>query len=250
MIHKTYIETPENARQAVLMFHGICGTPHHFDFLLPLFDDSWAVYNILLSGHGGTVQDFSRANMQTWKAQVTEYLDLLSSQYDRILVVGHSMGTLLLQQVLSHYPKIIGAVMLNVPMYPQLHPKLIPVMLRAAFGQLRDDRPVDAFFQQASSIHLSKNLLLYLGWIPRFWELLRLCAQCRRTAVPLPVPTLVVFGSKDELVCLRSKKFFENDPSARTVIFENTGHFGFYPKDQDKLRTMVQQLLQEVCDRV
>ena len=66
-MHRSYIHQPEHARKAVLMIHGICSTPRHFDWLLPSFDDSWAVYNILLDGHGGSVQDFAHSSMEIWK---------------------------------------------------------------------------------------------------------------------------------------------------------------------------------------
>lgn len=225
MPHTSYIYEPKSARQAVLMIHGICGTPRHFDFLLGAFDQSWAVYNILLDGHGGSVQDFSRTSMKKWQSQTCAMLDMLSGKYDRILVVGHSMGTLLLMEAIPHYPKVCGCVLLNAPLYPRVHPKQLPRMLRLTSGKSRLDDPEEALFYRASSITMSKNLFLYLGWIPRYWELLQLCKACRQH-FHLGVPSLVYMGDKDELVSSRSEKFFRSDPHIHLRVLENTGHFG------------------------
>lgn len=242
MCHDTYIRQPEHARQAVLMLHGICGTPRHFDFLLPVFDSSWAIYNILLDGHGGGVQDFSRTSMKKWQAQTRRILDRLSSQFDRILVIGHSMGCLLLLQALPHYPKISGCLFLNIPMYPRLHPRLIPRLLRLSFGCCRPTDPEDRFIQKANGISLSKNLFLYLGWIPRFWELLHLCKHCR-DHFHLPIPSKIFLGDRDELVSLRSEAYFSTLPDSSLCIMQHTGHFGYSPETADLILASLGELL-------
>lgn len=224
MQHDAYIRKPENANRALLMIHGICGTPRHFDFLLPAFDQSWAVYNILLDGHGSSVQDFAHSSMEKWKAQTAAMLDLLSSRYDRILVIGHSMGSLLLLRQLPHYSKICGCVLFNPPMLPFVRPRMLPQALRLAFGKPKRS---DMQFLRDTSITLSRNLFSYLGWLPRYWELLTLCRQCRKRAAHVPVPSLVYFGTSDELVSIGSKRYFESDPLVQLSVLENTGHFGF-----------------------
>ena len=69
-MHRTYARIVPGAGTAVLMVHGIVGTPRHFDWLIPEFDETWSVYNILLDGHGGSVDDFAETSMKKWKEQV------------------------------------------------------------------------------------------------------------------------------------------------------------------------------------
>ena len=242
MVHDSYISRPQQTRQAVLMIHGICGTPRHFDFLISAFHTDWAIYNILLDGHGGTVRDFSRTSMKKWQAQTLAMLDSLSETYDRILVIGHSMGTLLLLQVIPHYPKVCGCILFNVPMYPRLHPKQIPRMLRLTFGKSRLDDPHEALFCQASSITMSKNLFLYLGWTPRYWELLQLCKHCRRNFL-LSVPALVYLADQDELVSPRSKKYFLSAQNTRLRILRDASHFGFSPQTKQAVLSDIQSFI-------
>ena len=62
-MHKEYIREADHANTAILMIHGIFGTPRHFDDIVKLVPDNWSVYNILLDGHGKGVREFSRTSM-------------------------------------------------------------------------------------------------------------------------------------------------------------------------------------------
>ena len=104
--HAPYIKEIPGTTKAVVMIHGICSTPRHFDWLVPEFDESWSVYNILLDGHGGSVADFAGTSMKKWKTQVHTLLELLSHRYDSILIVGYSLGTLLAMEAAPKFPKV------------------------------------------------------------------------------------------------------------------------------------------------
>ena len=64
---------------AVLMVHGILGTPDHFEPFLPLIPEDVTVRNLLLPGHGGTVRDFGRSSMDAWRGYVHAALQELRS---------------------------------------------------------------------------------------------------------------------------------------------------------------------------
>ncbi len=231
-MHSSYICDTLGAKRAVLMIHGICSTPRHFDWLIPEFDDSWAVYNILLDGHGSTVEAFAETSMKKWKAQTREVLKHISSKYDHILVIGYSMGTLLLMDALSDYPKIKGMILMNVPLYPWVKPTMLGRSIRFTKGIVRNDNPHEAACIQDLSITLKPGIMRYAKWLPRFWELLVLCRKCRRYAMNISIPCKVYFGGKDELVSLRSAKYFKDIPNVELRVFRNAGHF--YIPDQDK----------------
>ena len=94
MNHSEYIRVSEDNKTAILMIHGIAGTPDHFRDLVPLIPEGWSVYNILLEGHGKEVRDFGAASMKKWKAQVAARLEEIREKHDRIIIVTHSMGGL------------------------------------------------------------------------------------------------------------------------------------------------------------
>lgn len=242
-MHSAYIKEQPGATKAVLMLHGICSTPRHFDWLLPSFDDSWSVYNILLDGHGGSVQDFSRTSMKKWKAQANTLLTQLSEKYDTILLVGYSMGTLLHIHELPSFPKVKGMLLLNTPMRPWVAGHMVARGLRFVYGKVNEEDPHEVACSRDISIQLSSDLFKYVGWVPRFWELLQLCAHGRKHGDAIKVPCYAYFGGKDELVSLRSKRYLEHNPYVTVRVFETAGHFWFSPEDQSVVIADLENLL-------
>ena len=118
----------------MLFLHGILGTPHHFDFLLPYVPESWSVWSLLLPGHGGTCGDFGRSSMDEWQTSVDEALAELSEKHDKILLVGHSMGTLLAVRAAGKYPgKVSGLFALAMPLKIRFTVKAARASLHSAF---------------------------------------------------------------------------------------------------------------------
>lgn len=242
-MHRAYILEQPGATKAVLMIHGICSTPRHFDWLLPTFDESWSVYNILLDGHGGSVKDFGRTSMKKWKAQTQNVLKDLCSRYETVLLVGFSMGTLLQMYALPAYPQVKGLFFMNVPMYPKLSLTMMLRSLRLSFGKPRLQDPHEAACAADAGVVLTKKLWQYLSWLPRFWELLQLSRYCRKHADQVQLPCYAYFGKRDEVVALRSAKFFAHNPHAITRIFDTAGHFWYAPQDRQTLLQDLEQLI-------
>ena len=243
MDHCAYIREPEGARRAVLLIHGICSTPRRFDFLIREFDNSWAVYNLLLPGHGGSVKDFSDSSMKKWKAHTQEALDQLSQRYDSILLVGYSMGTLLEIEALPNYPKVQGMLLLNVPMRPWVRLTMLRRATRWVRGRLDPNDPIDGVFDQTVGVTLTPGIWQYKGWIPRFLELLGLCRYCRKNWKNIRIPCFAYLGTQDELVSMRSKKYLEKNPHVTLRIMENAGHFYYPPEAVERVLTDLRTLI-------
>ena len=77
MDHSQYIRVVEGSAMAVLIIHGIAGTPAHFRDLIPVIPENWSVYNILLDGHGKNVKDFGKSSMAKCIDQVNRVLQTL-----------------------------------------------------------------------------------------------------------------------------------------------------------------------------
>lgn len=246
--HSTYWRRIDGADTAVLLVHGIVSTPHHFDFLLPLIPSDWSVCNLLLDGHGGTVSDFAHTSMKKWKQQVEDTLRLLCERHRSVLVVGYSMGTLLTMRLVERYPQVKAMLLLNVPLHAYIHPVMVGRCVRFCFGKVKD-HPVEQATYRDISVTLTPYLWRYIPWIPRFIELLRLCRDSRAVVKTLRIPIYVLFGKKDELVRLRSKRYFDDHPSAHCYVFDHTGHCYYEPafieQAQASLIEMIEMVKQE-----
>ena len=242
MPHSEYIREVPGSREAVLMIHGILGTPRHFDVFLPLVPESWSVYSILLDGHGGRVEGFSHTSMKKWKAQVARWLDVLLSRYDRIIIVAHSMGTLFaIQEAVERPEKISHLFLLQTPLRPW--PKLRYLMYAAVLPFGITPKGAETM-KSDCSITLTPWLWKYIGWIPRFLELFAQCSSTRKLLPRLTVPCQVYQSRHDELVSMRSCIDLKKHPHIHMTVLPNSGHFGHTGEDLKFLKAAFSKLFE------
>lgn len=242
MAHEEYIRIVPGSTGAVLLIHGILGTPDHFRDFLPLIPADWSVYNILLDGHGGRVEDFSHTSMKKWKAQVSNRLDSLTARYDRIILVAHSMGTLFaIQEAVSRPEKLAHLFLLQVPLRPRLQLRTACYSVLLPFGivpkKARD-------MLEDCSVVLDPRLWKYIGWIPRFLELFAECRATRRVLGELSVPCSAYQSHHDQLVSRRTVRDLEKHPHIHTVILPDSGHFRYRGNDLALLQRGFSKLFQ------
>ena len=242
MDHRPYIREVPGSKKAVLMIHGICGTPRHFDIFLPYIPQDWSVYNILLDGHGGSVDDFPRSSMEKWRNQVADQLDALYQYYDQIILVAHSMGCLFcLQEAVTRPEKIRAMFLLQVPLRPRLKLRYGFYSVLLTFG-IVPKSAVD--MSRGSSLTLTPLLWKYLGWLPRFLELF---AESRRTRCVLPhvaVPCRIYQSARDEMVSTRSLVDLQSNSLLEISVLPESGHFGYHGADLQKLQADFASLFQ------
>ena len=232
MEHKDYIREVGNSRTAVLMLHGIAGTPAHFRDLIPVIPGHLAIYNILLDGHGKEVEDFSRTSMKKWKAQVADVLEKLLAQHRRVVIVAHSMGTLFAIASAIRQPERIGGLfLLAVPLRPFVRYRAAAASVKLALGIAGEDATAAAM-RCDSSVELERGLWKYMKWTPRFVELLWEAKQTEKELHRLTVPTVALQSGRDELVSDRSADILEKNPCVRVVRMPESGHFGYHGREK------------------
>lgn len=246
MDHKEYIRKVDGADTAVLLIHGIVGTPRQFDDLIDIFPASWSIYNILLDGHGGSVKDFACSSMAKWQQQVQLLLTKLCADYEKVLVVGHSMGTLLAMEAAAGRPQVKALFLLNVPLCPRLKLSMALRSLRMALGCLPQNDPL----HHACSAKPTPKLWQYMGWIPRYLELFRLCAQSRRGMDGLGIPAWAIQSAADEMVSGRSDRYLKGHPQIFYTCLERSGHFTYDRVDMETIRKLLGECVAAVENSV
>jgi len=244
MPHREYIRIVPGAKTAVLMVHGIVGTPRHFDFLLDLIPEDVSVVNMLLEGHGGKVPCFSQASMKAWRAQVKNALEDLCKNHEQVFVVAHSMGTLLTAEASCQFPQVKGMLYLSVPLRIRLAPGMITASLRWCFGRLRSDHPKEQALGHAAGVEPNPRLWLYLGWLPRFWELFLLSRSSRPLMEQLKLPVFAFLSHDDEVVRRSTAKHLAKNPNIQYTMLPGCGHFYYTAAAEDQMRSAFQQLLE------
>lgn len=250
MPHREYIRFVPGADTAVLFLHGIVGTPRHFDSRLPLthlVPKNWSVYSLLLPGHGGSVEDFSASTMHQWKDYVWKTFDTLAQTHRRVILAGHSMGTLFaLQLALEKGEKIPFLFLIAAPICPQVSFAAVTHSVGLIFPHSHGDPKIREAMGACGSVTLTKKVWKYLPWIPNLLSLLQEARRTKKILPQLQTKTLVFQSRRDELVARRSAKFLRHIPGVYLVELERSTHF-YYSDDDIRF---VQRSFVDACREV
>lgn len=216
------------ADTAVLLIHGIVGTPHHFDDLIPLLPDTVSVHNLLLAGHGGSARDFARTSMVAWESQVESAITALAETHQHICIVAHSMGALLSIEAALRHKEVKKLFLLAVPLRIALTPAMVRNSWKVYRGKIAPDDHAALAAQRCCGVAQTKNPLPYLGWIPRFLELFSKIRTVRKLLPQLTTPCIAVQSLKDELVSPRAMEELQQSPHVTVLPLPQSGHY-YYP---------------------
>lgn len=249
MDHEEYIRYVEGSPLAVLMIHGIAGTPAHFRDLVHLIPEEVSLYNILLDGHSSTVDDFSRSSMEKWKQQAKQMLSQILSHHKKVIIVAHSMGTLFaIQGAVDHPEQVAQLFLLSVPTRPWVRFSTILTSLRVCRGNIAPDDAAAIAMRNDTGIRLERNPIKYIGWVPRLWELLWEIRRVRKLLPRLNVPTQTFQSQVDELVSSRSCKDLCGHPCIQNTVLYHSGHFAYGAEDTALLQNRFRAVLGPFLD--
>lgn len=248
MKHKEYKKIYEAAETAILFIHGIVGTPNQFQMFLPLIPEGMSVHNLLLDGHGMTPKEFSHTSMQRWEAQVRQAVDELSHTHRKVCLVAHSMGTLLSVEQALLCKKINRLFLLAVPLKISIKPQMIFNAHKVYMDKIQPDDREALAAKDSYGIGNDKNLLHYIGWIPRYLELFTKIRQTRKLLHRIDVPCRVYQSARDEMVSIRSRKYLEQNPNICVTTLENSGHYYYDEADRGFLLNEFKDWICEILE--
>lgn len=226
----------------ILCIHGIQGSPRQFDWLLPALPGHIPVENLLLPGHGADVRAFRRSGMPVWQAFVDAKVQELSSRYESILFIGHSMGCLLgIDACIRLHTKVQALVLLACPL--RLRPSWRYVWNNfCAAASIRLNDPFVAAARTGNSVE-AKSPLAYLSCVRPYLQLLKKMRTVRRQFPGLALPVLAVHSQRDEIVGSRSLEYFKSLPRAETMIVPDSGHYLYSSAARQEIIRAVRELL-------
>lgn len=254
MIHEKYVRIVPGAQTAVLFIHGIVGTPNHFRDLIPLLDlvpENYSIYNVLLDGHGKTVDIFAKTSMKKWRTQVWKVFSELAKKHEHVILVAHSMGTLFAIQLANEYPKKIPFLfLLAVPMRPWLSLHSVRNILCLPFGKLKEDVPAEYALIHACGVETTRKLWKYLKWIPRFLELFYEINRTEKLLSKITVPCVAFQSGRDELVSRRSQTVLEKHGTMEIHYLPESSHFYYTEQDRIRVQDIFRNMFKEIEDGI
>jgi carboxylesterase len=185
------------AREAALLLHGFGDTPQTLAYLADgLHEHGWDVHAPLLPGHGRTLRSFAASRAQQWVGAAREALDYLLARYQRVAIVGLSMGGALAAILAAERERVVALALLApyVELPPRLrrlvrHYQLIHVLTPVLRGNT--ERSILDPAERARSLG-------YRAMTPALARELSLVAERARMALPrIQAPTLLVQSRED-----------------------------------------------------
>ena len=229
----------ETTEQAVLLCHGYTGYPG--ELIRPgidLFEKGYDAYCPRYPGHGTSNKDFLSSKAEDWIGTAYDAYAHLSSRYEKVSVVGHSMGgaiATIIADAFSADTLVLLAPALVIPAIPRKTIWLLKHFIKKRKISWQGD-PEYHFYYEGDPDDDA-----YLGsqyWSYQFpsgiWELERVRKQAVACIDHLGSDTLAISGGKDPtipqeaciLVTSKSKGINKH------LHIEDIGHLMPYDKNQ------------------
>jgi len=241
-MHREYVRDG-NGSTVFLFIHGIMGTPNHFKYFVDLVPDDWGVYNILLDGHGKKPEDISKTSMKIWKKQVDETVEYLAERYEKIIIVAHSMGTLFAVNESVKCDKVKALFLLSIPLAIDVKFVALKNSLKVVFSKEDSFDEVTKAMKEDCGVDLDRKVWKYIGWLPRFAELMVEINRTKEILPMLDIPATIFQSKNDELVSVKSDSYFKTNPEITYYLLENSCHFYYSEKDMQIMRNEFESLI-------
>jgi carboxylesterase len=217
----------------ILFTHGFMGSPNQFKTLSDAaLKNGYSASSILLPGHGSGGREFAKSKKTEWENAVREQINSFSKRYKKLILAGHSMGSLLSLRASVDFPDIVkGVIAIATPMYIHMKLSMIKTGYDVAFGKNREDDERLLAAYELCSVERSSPLTYIIG-IPRYIDLFRMIYETKTILGKIEAPVLIIHSLEDEIADVRGVGVLEkNLKTYEKLILAGSGHFYISPDD-------------------
>jgi non-heme chloroperoxidase len=229
-----YVEQGKATGVPVLLLHGFAGSHRSFEPVLQHLPESIHAFALTQRGHGEASKPTSGYRLHNLAADVAAFMDIL--ELESAVVVGHSMGSAVVQRFAMDYPdKTLGLTLVGTCVTKPGDPD-VQAFWDSTVSKLAD--PIDpdflrgfgnSLFAQPIPQATFETLVEDVHQVPaRVWQALwqgRLTTDLSSALDQINAPTLIVWGDQDSR-CPRSDQdtLVEAIPDARLLVYRGAGH--------------------------
>jgi carboxylesterase len=227
-----YIKGDRN--EAVLLLHGYTGSPHDMYYLgKELNKGGFTVYIPRLPGHGTNSQDFLNSNWHDWLRKSLESYLNLKSYYEKVYVIGLSMGGVLTALIAEKFEP--EKIVLAAPAFiaTDWRIKLTPFFKYFIKKVPKNNPPV---FEDERLNYLAQQYWNY-DWPSKAADLYKLQKMATKNLSKITSDTFIILSKKDEAVPFYVKDLIENNIKSKKtfLILENSGHVVVNDSEREKV---------------
>ncbi|ARB92562.1 alpha/beta hydrolase [Legionella longbeachae] len=224
--------------RALLLFHGFTSSPAVYRYLIPQLKNYDAVVCPALPGHADSIAAFAKAKRNDWVSHANQECDTLFKEYQKVDVLGVSLGALLACKLSRNYSfnhMFLLAPALKLQMNINRNIKLIMLLKSLGFCELRG---------MAGNLVSDKHTEISYRRIP-LSALLELFALIQEHQwVPPNCPTDLFLGTHDRVVASKEvENMFAHLPKANIHWLANSAHVLPLDNDLDQIVQCVNQCI-------
>lgn len=235
----------EKKKSVILFVHGFMGSKRQFYGLREALSGCGVDMLIhVLPGHEASLEEFLGTDAQIWQQSVDEAVIRLSDEYEKILLVGHSMGGLLsVNAAISEPEKVSGIVAIAFPIKIALKPQWVINNLKATRPAKEGEDPRVTAARTMSGVTL-ENPARYLASVKQSLEFAKVRRASIKSIDSLKTPLTVINFRGDEIVSRRAAGFVKAKlPGARVISLNESYHFLFSDKDIERIAEEIKRML-------
>ena len=206
-------------KKAILVVHGFAGGVYDQEYLTHRLEliDNYDVFTFTLPGHDGNFK--KKITYKDWIKKVDSEMEfLISHGYEKIYVIGHSMGGVLASYITAKYPQVKKLVLV-APAFR------ISGFEEEKFNMSTALTSTPKIFEEYG-VQLVTNRLLKLP--PNCYvDFFKLVKELQENVKNVKVPTLIFRGTKDYIVPQESVDYVYESVQNRykkIVMLEKTTH--------------------------
>ncbi len=240
-----YHKHNKNSDKIVIFIHGILEGSMQFRNLAKIaYEEGYSTLVLLLPGHGKGGKEFSSTSMQEWIEYVNCSIRDMKARYNEIILVGHSMGTLLAIEYAAHYKnKISALILLACPIKLWINPKVIVGGIKIAIDHINQNERYVVAECRAMGVKRTK-LHGCVKWLPRYLELLILIRHSKKQIQFINAPMYIIQSKNDEFISMSTCNYLtKRYTNINLYTLERSSHFCYFKKDLMFLETIIRCIL-------
>ncbi len=235
-------------KKAILFVHGFMGTSRQFaPVIRKLRGKTGAdLHDLVLPGHEADIESFVGKGPTSWQKAVDGALDRLRGEYDDLVLVGHSMGGLLLiRSAVQCSDKIRQILTISLPLYIKITFRGIQIRIGSMMKNPKN-RNARAAKEMCGVFGVTPINSVRL--IPNTLGLFRIMKRTREVLPCLTTPLTVINSKKDEIVSARTLRCVEKkNPQAVLLTLREASHFWFPEDENQKIVEKIQGAVDGRC---
>ena len=239
-----------NSKGAVLLFHGLTGSPFELKkYGQFLYNNGYDVFAQCLPGHGDKFEEIYTVRYEDWLEFAYSKFRELKSQYDNVFVSGICLGAVLaIATAIKFKYEVSGVVALSttlfldgwrLPWYKWLIPVGASTMMRFYYCYpecephgIKNQRTRSVIKKLLAKGDVGMNDFPMTG----FYELLKLSKYVRKNLSQMRTPILLIHSQEDDLTSVKSANVVYkgiSSPDKDLIILYDSYHMVLYDNEKE-----------------